>query len=312
MSPLIARRRLVLAALAPGIAPAHDAPAWPSRPVHVVVPFSSGGVLDGIARRLSERLSPRLGQTLVVDSRPGASGNLGMEAVARAPADGHTWLAGSTVAAINPALMRMSFDPLRDLVPVVLLGRFPVHFYGRAGLPARTHDDLLHLMRSSAQGLTCATSGGITLLAAEQLRQRAQAPLVIVSYKGITPGLTDLAAGHVDLAVAGPGNAAALVRAGRIRRLGASDAAAGPGPDPLRDLDLWGWYGLFAPAGTPAAVVLRMNREVNDALADPALASFMQDADVVPEGGPPARLAEVHRSDAERFARIARAAGLAP
>lgn len=305
------RRQLLLGLLAGATASAALV-ARAARPWRLVVPFPAGGAANAMARLLAERLGDRNEQPVQVENRPGAAGNIGMEAVVRAAPDGSTWLLATTVAAVNPALMRMNFDPQRDLLPVILLCSFPVHFYARRNLAADDLDTLLALARSTPAGLSCGSAGGITRLAAEQLRQRTRGQVVVVEYKGTAQAVTDVAAGHLDLAAALGGSAAPLLASGRVKRLGGASAAKPGGSETLAGLELTGWYGVFAPAGTPAELINTTNRDLNQLLSLPDVRKEIADADLTPEGGTAQRLAQTLRSDTERFARIAREAGLQP
>ncbi len=288
-------------------------PSWPQRGLRLVVPFPPGGGINAIGRAFAQRLAERLGQPVVVDNRPGAVGNIGMDAVARAAPDGHTWLLTSTVAAINPSLTRIGIDPQRDLAAVMQVGRMQVFVFGRADLPAASLDELLPWIRSRPGQARCGSAGGITRLAAEQLQLRAGVPIIIAEYKGTPPALADLAAGHLDLAIGLAGSSAALVAAGRIKAIGSgSRRESSPGATTLADFDLEGWYGVFGPAGVQADVVARLNRELNAVLLEPEMQQRLRELEVQPAGGPPSQMAALLREDTERFRRIAAAAGLKP
>lgn len=314
MSCSTARRGLLLAAVAwPLTSPARDDAPWPSRDIRLVVPFPPGGGINLIARHLAQRLSELLGQTVWVDNRPGASGNIGMDAVARAAPDGHTWLLTSTIVAINPALTRMSFDPWQMLAPVMLVGRMQVFVFARRDLPAADLESLFDLIRRQPGALTCGTAGGITRLAAEQLQQAARAGLVVVEYKGTPPALADLAAGHIDLAIGLSGSSASLLAAGRIKQLSHSTAVARqPGASTLSGFAPEGWYGFFGTAGVAPPLIDRMNRLLNEVLAESETRQRLRELEVKPAGGTAEHLADLWRADGERFARIAREAGMKP
>ena len=311
---VLSRRGLVVALAGLAARPLPAAPSnWPQRALKLIVPFPPGGGINTLARTIGQRLAERLGQPVVVENRPGAAGNIGMESVARAAPDGYTWLLTSTVAAINPSLTRIGFDPRRELTAVAHVGRMQVFVFARTDLPVSGIGELLALIRSRPGQLSCGTAGGITRLAAEQLRLGAGAPLIIVEYKGTPPALADLAAGHIDLAIGLAGSSASLLSAGRIKALsGGGRGGAGQGSTSLADLELEGWYGLFGPGDLPSEVVARLNREVNAILAEPEVLQRLRDLEIVPAGGTPARMAALLESDTERFRRIAQAAGLGP
>lgn len=313
-APRVSRRACVLAVAALGgtLLQAQES-AWPQRSLRLIVPFPPGGGINTIARTIAQRLSERIGQPVLVDNRPGAVGNIGMEAAARAAPDGYTWLLTSTVAAINPSLTRIGFDPLRDLHAVMQVGRMQVFVFGRKDLPASNLGELLPWVRSRPGQVSCGSAGGITRLAAEQLQMRAGVPMIIAEYKGTPLALSDLAAGHLDLAIGLAGSSAALLAAGRIKAVSSGTQRGGmPGATTLADFDLEGWYGVFGPAGVPTELVARLNRELNAVLLEPEVQQRLHELEVVPAGGSPAHLAGLLREDTDRFRRIAVAAGLKP
>lgn len=293
---------------------------WPSRAIHLVVPLGAGGNADAVARALAKGLSERLEQPVVVENRPGAAGNIGMEHVARSAADGHTLLFAVTAAAINPSLYRLRFDPQVDLAPVAQLSRVYLAVFGRKDLPAGDPASLVEYVRANPGKVSCASTGGATQLACLELQARAGAPMIQVLFKGPVQALTDLAAGQVDVLVDTPSAARPLIEARRIKAIGTSaphDLRTPAGE--LRSLStalqgfvLPGWHGVFAPAGTPAAVLKRLNHEVNQVLQDRRLVQVMQDNGLEPVGGPPDVMAERLRDDRARYRRIAQDAGITP
>lgn len=315
-SPVCAGRRAFLGCLAAPIVGvrAADEGSWPNRPLRLVVAFAPGGPIDNLARWLAQRLAERLSVPVLVDNRPGAGGNLALEHVARASPDGMTWLLTSSVVATNPVFLRMPVDPQKDLAPVALISRSEMMLFARRDLPASNAGELLALLRDRPQGLSCGASGGGTRLGCELLRQTSATPLVVVEYKGSAPAMSDLAAGHIDLAVdlamAGRG----LLAAGRIRALARTGAQRGGGAagELLPGFDIDGWQAMFAPVGTPAASITRMNVEINRVLADRASRERLFELGLEPVGGGPETLILTLRDDTTRYRRIGRAAGLQP
>jgi tripartite-type tricarboxylate transporter receptor subunit TctC len=296
------------------------APDWPTRPVHLVVPLGSGGNADAVARALAKGLSQRLGQPVVVENRPGAAGNIGMEHAARAVGDGHTLLFAVTAIAINPSLYKVRYDPLADLVPVAQLNRVFLAVMARKDLAADDPAGLLAYIRARPGKVSCASTGGATQLGCLQLQAGAGVPMVQVLYKGPVPALTDLSSAQVDVLVDIPATARPFVEAQRIKAIGTSApqdqlsvlgvlrsmSAAVPG------FVLPGFHGVFAPAGTPPDVVARLNREINEALRDPGLSRLMLDNGLEPIGGPPSVLGDRLREDLARYRQIAQSAGIVP
>lgn len=292
---------------------AADDPPWPVKPLHLIVPFAAGGPADVVARWLGIRLGERLGQTVLVESRPGAGGNIGMEAVARAAPDGYTWLLTSSVVAVNPVFFKMSVDPVNDLAPVVQLNRTDMALYARKDLPAQTPAEMLALLRSRPGGLSCGASGGGTRLGCELLQQQAGARVVVVNYRGSSPAMQDLIAGHVDVAVDLLSAGTAPLASGRIKLIARTgSSAAGHGVDMLPGFDLEAWQAVFAPVGVPPAVLQRLNREINRILASPETVNHLRELELEVVGGTPEALARKLRRDTERYRRIAHDAGLQP
>jgi tripartite-type tricarboxylate transporter receptor subunit TctC len=256
--------------------------AYPSRPVQLVVAFEPGGSGDLVAGLLAENLPSALGQPVTVEHRPGASGAIGTRSVARAVPDGHTLLVGQlTDVAVAPLLNRdAGYDPERDLQPVAIAAIIPRALVVQSTAPYASVAELLRRSRSSRPGLLFASSGAGTAghLAAELLRLRTQSRLVHVPFEGAGPALRSLLEGRVDFFFAPIAVAMPNVRAGQLKILAVSSAqrslavpnvptvAEGTG---VRNFDISGWVGIFAPSGTPREVVTRLNRDINQVLARP-------------------------------------------
>lgn len=270
----IARRALLATpALAQG---------WPNRAITLVVPFAAGGNVDSVARILAPELGRRLGQNVVVENVPGAGGTIGMERVARAAPDGHTFVVAveSTMAIaqfVTPATVR--YDPVADFAPVAMLATLPLSLVGRPDLPANDLPGLVALGRRSANGLTYATSGtGTSLhLLGEIIAARTGAKLEHVPYRVAAQIATDLIGSRLDLAVLAVTITAPLVRDGRVKGLAVSSAApvaSMPGVPPLASLpamagfEMEVWQGVFAPARTDRAIVERLAAEIETAMGE--------------------------------------------
>jgi tripartite-type tricarboxylate transporter receptor subunit TctC len=270
-----------LAAVAPLLAPnARAQPAWPARTVRIVVPSPPGSGIDMLARMLAQRLAPAWGQAVVVDNRAGANSLIGAEAVAHAAPDGYTLLFASDVTfTLNPHLYRkLPYDPLRDFVPVVQVATFRQVLVAHPSLNARTLADVIAAARARPGMVSYASFGvGSTAhLLSELLARQAGIDLLHVPYKGIGPAVAAVVAGEAMLTWAGVYSTAAHVRAERLRGI----AIAAPRRSPLLPdvpsaaeagypiLDLTSWFGLFAPAATPSAIVARVQRDVAHVLAD--------------------------------------------
>lgn len=268
----------VLSALAPSAATAQ---AYPAKPVKVVVTYTPGGANDITARIYSQLLGERLKQPFVVENRPGASGITGTTFAAKSDADGYTLLlgAGGTMT-INPGLFpNLPYDSLRDFVPIGIVARSPLVVVVPASLPVRNIAELIAYTKARPEGITFASPGAGTPLhlAGELFTRQAKIKTLHVPYRGSSPALTDLMAGRVDLMFDVLGTSMPFVRAGKLRALAVTSLQRSRQlPDVptlheqgLTDFDVTSWFGLFAPAGTPANVVALLNAELGKAAATP-------------------------------------------
>lgn len=265
-------RRCFTASLCIGLLPTLAlGQAWPTKPIRIVVPFVPGGGADTIARSISQALQQRLGQPVLVENRPGAGGSIAAELVAKSPADGYTLMIGTNTFITNPAIMKTSYDPVKDFTAITTLGTSPYLLLVSAGSEFKTLADLLKVARAQPERLSfgSAGSGGVTHLLGELLKQRTRARAQHVPYKGTASALTDLIGAQIHFAFADTAAAMPLVNGGRLRAL----ATTAPVRSPLLPevptlaeagvkLEVIGFYGLFAPTGIPAPVLTRLNTEL--------------------------------------------------
>jgi tripartite-type tricarboxylate transporter receptor subunit TctC len=318
----ITRRRAVAAALAALALPAAHAQAgWPSRPVRIVVAYPPGGVSDVVARALGERMSAALGQPVLIENKAGASGSIGVDAVAKAT-DGHTFgFAAISPIALNPHLGKSPFDPARDIVPVASVMYSPVLLLATSATPAKDMQELLAAARARPGSVRWATSGPASLghVMLEQLKAGAKVDITHIPYKGGGQQVTDALSGQFEVLSTNAGPAVAQhVKAGKLRVLAVGAPKrldAFPDAPTLAELgfpaaNMTSLFGLFAPAGTPPAVVERMNVEVNKALAHPELRARLVASDNVPTGGAAAEFARQIATESDNNARIIRAASI--
>jgi tripartite-type tricarboxylate transporter receptor subunit TctC len=257
---------------------AAQAQTWPAKPVKVIVNFPPGGAADQIARAIALPLQEALGQPVVVDNRGGAGGNIGGEVVARAPADGYTLLltAGGLVS-INPAIYpKMSFDPVKDIVPVAAAARVLVFLEVKPALPVKDVKEFIAYMKANPGKLSYGTpgNGSSPHLAGEMFKDMANVFAVHVPYRGAAPAMQDLLAGQVDF-MFDPGIGMQHVRAGKLKLLAVGSPKRSPlfpdvptlGEAGLKGFDADSIFGFYAPAGTPAPVITRLNTEINKILA---------------------------------------------
>ena len=318
----IGRRALAAGLLGAALLPrGATAQEWPARPIRVIVPGTGGGGMDVIARVVSDRVSSILGQPIVVENRAGAGGNIGADAVAKAPPDGYTVLLGQTAHfAINPTLYgRMPFDPQRDLIPVVQIADAPNVVVVGAGSPFRHLRDVVAAARGSAEGLDLATPGVGTVshLTGEMFQQVAGIRFTHVPYRGAAQAVTDVIAGRVPLMMSSVPTALSNIRDGRLRPIAVSAARRSPvlpdvptiGESGWAGFDANTWYGFFVPAGTPAAVIEKLNRVTNEALRLPGVAERIrtEGGDIV--GGTQQAFAQLVAADAVKWSRVVRDSG---
>lgn len=299
-STLHPRRRTLLAAgLAATLASGALAQAYPSRPITLVVPGPAGGTPDIVARQFGEQLRGGLGQNILIDNRPGANGNIGVGAVARAAADGHTLLMGfAQTMAINPvAFRKLPYDPVADFVPVTKLVTFELALAVPASVPARNMAELLAWLKANADKASFGSFGAGTpsQFAGAMFSRQAGLNLVHVPYKGSAPLVTELIGGQVQLGFVVPQVALPHVRSGKLRLLavtGERRSASLPTVPTMKELGFdevvaGGWYGLFAPRGTPAHVVERLDKEAAKAMQSPELVRLLAAQELTPayQGG---------------------------
>lgn len=272
------RTLLALALIAASLFSAAQAQTWPTKPVKVIVNFPPGGAADQLARAIGVPLAEALGQPVVVENRSGANGNIGGEAVAKAPADGYTLLMSSGgMVSVNPHLYpKMSFNPAKDLVPVAAAARVLVFLEVKPSLPVNNVKEFLAYLKANPGKLSFGSpgNGSSPHLAAEMLKAQTNSFAVHVPYRGAAPAMQDLLGGQLDF-MFDPGIGLQHVKAGKLKLLAVGSAKRSPlFPDVptldevgLKNFDADTWFGFYAPAGTPPAVVSRLNQEINKILA---------------------------------------------
>ncbi len=264
---------LAASAVAPGLAQA----AWPDKPLRLVVPYAAGGFTDILARILATGMAEKLGQAVIVDNRPGASTMLGADVVAKSPADGHTLLMATTsTLSTNPLMFRKMPFKVSDFRPVALTGLTPFVLVAHPSVPAQDAAELVAYARKNPGKMNFAMlgSGSSTHLMDEMFRRMAGVDIPDVPYKGAGPASNDLLAGHIQLNFDAVATAIPRIQSGKLKALGISSDTRSPllpsvptfKESGLSDMVAYSWYGLLAPAGTPTAVVERLNGVVNQLL----------------------------------------------
>ena len=318
------RTAVVAAACAAGfLASTAYAQSYPTRPVRAVVPFAPGGAVDVVARAVAQRLGEALGHTVVVDNRAGAGGTIGTEIVAKARPDGHTLLIGSMGVAVNAVLyQKLPYDTLKDLAPVTMLAEQPNIVVVHPSVPAKSIRDLVALARSKPGQITYA-SGGVgsnSHFATVLFLMAAKVDMLHVPYKGLGPAITDLVGGQVQMAVSNVSTALPHVKSGRLRLLAVTtkkrfglfpdvptvDESGVPGHESS------GWYGLWAPAGTPPAILGRLHKELTHILTSPAMRDQLGAQGLEPIPTTPQEFTRRLRVEIEQWGKVVRATGAKP
>ncbi len=320
------RRHLTLALAGWGLACAL-APAWaqsfPSKQVTLVVPFPPGGGPDVAARVIAEKLAPRLGQAVVVENRPGAGALLGASFVAKAAPDGHTLLLTPNTMAISPHVLAPGagggIDVNRDLLPVIAPATTPLVLVASPSLGVSNLKGLLEQARKGG-GLAYGSPGNGSPMhfAGEMFKRSAAVDMMHVPYRGVAPSLNAALAGEVKLLYTGVGGALQHIKAGKLVPLALTEKARSALlPDVptateqgVANVEVNAWYGVFAPAGTPAAVVQRINQEINAVIRLPDVRERLLGAGVEPLGGTPQVLADFMKADTQRYGQLARELGI--
>jgi tripartite-type tricarboxylate transporter receptor subunit TctC len=314
-------RRLLLAATAGLATPALAQPAWPTRPIRLINPWTPGGPADTVARPLALRLSETLGQPMVMENRAGANGTIGMAFVARAPADGYTlFFSHVGPVAISPVFAsNLPYDPVRDFAPVTQLVSGPIVLVVRPDVPATTVQELIAFARSRPGEVSYGSVGpaSTTHLAGEMLAMMGQVQMLHVPYAGAAPVVTDLLGGRIHFAFLNFSGALAQMEAGRLRAIAVSTERRSTKlpnlptvAETLPGFEVNSWYGVMAPAGTPAPIVDRLHREFATALRTPEIGNALEAQGFGIEATTPAQYAEKIRSDLQRWGELARATGI--
>lgn len=314
------RNFLKTALIAPFFPTFAIAQTYPTKPVTIVVPQTTGGTNDAVGRILAQKLAEITGQGFIVENRPGAGGNIGTEYAARAPKDGHTILLTiSSTQAINPALYkRIGFDPIKDFEPVASVGVVPNVLVVHPSFPAKNMTEFLTVSRQQKPEYQYASAGNGSLnhLLGAMLTSKTGIPLQHLPYKGVAPALTDLLGGHVPMAFASLPSCIEHVRAGRLRALGVSSAKRSPA---LPDVEAIGekvpgyagelWVAMFAPSGTPQAIVTKLSELISEATASADVQAKFKSLGVEQLPGGPSKLAVILKEDIERWRPIVQASG---
>jgi tripartite-type tricarboxylate transporter receptor subunit TctC len=299
-----------------------QAQTYPGRPVHVICGFAAGGGVDITARLIGQWLSDRLGQTFVIEDRPGAGGNIGTEAVVNAAPDGYTLLLATVPNAVNATLYeKLNFDFIRDIAPVGGIIRVPQVVLVHPSVPAKTIPELISYAKANPGKVNMASAGNGSAphMAGELFNVLAGVNMVHVPYRGQGPALTDLLGGQVQVLFATTPGTTDYIKTGKLRGLAVTTAARAevlPELPVVADFvpgyEASQWYGIGAPKNTPVAIVERLNKEINAALADPGMRARLADLGGEPLAGTPADFRKLIAAETEKWGKVVRAANLKP
>ena len=313
-------QHIVLGALA-AMTAAASAQTYPNHPVRLVVPFPAGGTTDILAREVGERLTATLGQTVIIDNRPGAGGNIGADIVAKAVPDGYTLLMATVgTHAINASLYsKLPYDHIKDFVPVVLVAGVPNVLEVTPSLPVNSVADLIKLAKEKPGELNFASSGNGTSihLSGELFKSMAGVNMTHIPYKGSAPALADLVAGQVQLMFDNLPSSLPQIKAGKLRAIAVTSAQRAPAlpnvptiaESGLPGFEASAWFGIVAPAGTPPAIVNRINADVNQWLRTPEAKDKLLAQGAIADGGSPEQFAAHIRAETEKWAKVVKASG---
>ncbi len=308
-------------AIAATTAPALAQQSYPNKPIRMVCPFPPGGTTDLVARLVAQKFSEAWGQQVVVDNRPGAGGVIGTEMVAQAAPDGYSILLGSiTTHAVNPALYKkLRFDPIRDFAPVSLVVSSPQLLALHPSVAAKSVKELLALAKARPGQLNYGSAGTGTSphLTFELFKSMAAIDVVHVPYKGTGPAITDLIGGQVQMMITGVVALMPHVKSGKLRAVGVTSAkrvAALPEVPTIAEsgvagFDVSSWFGVFLPAATPRAIVMKMNREIHRILENPEVRQRLIDQGADPASNTPEEFAAYVKSEMTRWGQVVRSTG---
>jgi tripartite-type tricarboxylate transporter receptor subunit TctC len=299
------------------------ADTYPSRPLKIIVPYGTGGGSDILARQIGAKLQELWKQPVTVDNRTGASGNIGTEAVVRSPADGYTLLLQNNSMVVSPAFMgKPSYDPEKDLTPIMLLGLTPMALVAHPSTGIKNVAGMIEYAKSKPNSLNYASCGLGTpqYFVMEQVKQKTGVNAAHVAYKGCAPGLTDVLGGQVQLALLSANLTAPYVKSGKLNGIGVSIsnryAVMQDVPtfeeQGIKPMDFSIWYALMGPAKMPSEVANRVYNDVRKVLADPEIAAKLSAVGVEPFSGNAADLAKLIKSDLVFYARLAKSLNIKP
>jgi tripartite-type tricarboxylate transporter receptor subunit TctC len=302
---------------------AQSAP-YPNKPVRIIVPYPPGGITDIAGRAVAQHLSETMGHRFIVENRAGAGGTIGAEAAARSAADGYTLFIGTSATnGTNPSTFaRLPYNPTKDFAPVALIASAPLLVVVNPTLPVKSLSDLVAYLKANPNKASYASTGtgGSVHLTVELFKLMTGTQIVHIPYKGSSPGLTDLAGGHIQLMFDNMPSAFPQAQAGRLKALAVTSSrrsSLAPDLPTVAEAGVPGfsstsWVGLYAPAGTPAEIITRLSASVNQGLKNPALQENFRKLGLDVNGGTPEDLARHQKAEIEKWANVVKNIGLVP
>jgi tripartite-type tricarboxylate transporter receptor subunit TctC len=308
------------AAALPAVSRIARAQAYPMRPVRIIVPFGSAGATDIVARLIGQWLSERLGQPFVIENRPGAGGNLGTEAVVRAPPDGYTLALIGAPSAINATLYEnLNFNFIRDIAPVAIIIRFPNVMVVNPSVPVKTVPEFIAYAKANPGKLNMASpgNGSTPHVTGELFKMMTGINMVHVPYRSVAAGMTDMLSGQVQVTFGTSASTIAYIRAGALRALAVTTATRSEALPDLPTIaefvpgyEASAWFGVGAPRNTPTEIVNKLNTEINTCLADPSLKARLADLGGITLAGSPADFARLIVEETAKWAKVVKFSGV--
>ncbi len=294
--------------------------SWPDKPIKIIVGYSAGGATDVLARLVAVKMTGTLGQTVIVENKPGANSNVGAELVARAPADGYTLYAYSIANTINMSLYpKLGYDSIKDFEPIGMIAKIPNILVVNPNLPIKTVADYVRYAKDSKDGITFASSGsGSSIhLSGEMFKMQAKIQMLHIPYKGSAPAVTDLLGGQVESMFDNAPSALPHVQAGKLRPIAITSAQRSPSLPDVPTLaesgypgfDVQSWFALVAPAGTPKAIIEKLNAALNKALVAPDVRQRLQELGATPDPGTPEKMRDFATAEVKRWREVVKASG---
>ena len=326
MSLYFEKRRGLLVALTAlactmaGVVNAQSNASWPDKPIKIIVGYSAGGATDILARLVAVKMGNTLGQSVIVENKPGANSNVGAEIVARSPADGYTLYAFSIANTINMSLYpKLGYDALKDLEPIGMIAKIPNILVVNPNLPIKTVADYVRYAKESKDGVTFASSGsGSSIhLSGEMFKMQSKIQMLHIPYKGSAPAVTDLLGGQVDSMFDNAPSAMPHIQSSKLRAVGITSAQRSPllpevptlAESGYPNFDVQSWFALAAPAGTPKPIIEKLNAALNKALTAPDVRQRLQELGATPEPGSPEKMRDFATAEVKRWREVVKASG---